>query len=142
MQYLRRDKTREIVKISEDIKLIPYETHNDGACQCYKDCDCANNKGIIAKHDLYKHSKAKTMFSTLEECVKDLNLTIPSLERNKELTIEALDWFNSKTTSEQNKLIDWLKLNHKQYKRQTHSSVKSNPSIILALHRLQLKHIN
>ena len=60
----------------------------------------------------------------------------------EELTNEALEWFNSKTTTEQNKLINWLKVNYKSYKRQTHSNVKGNSSIILALYRLRLKHIN
>ena len=142
MQYLRRDKTKEIVIVSEDIQLIPYESYNDGACQCYKDCDCYLNKGTIAYHNFYKHNRSKAIFETLEECTKDLNQILLNKRKVAELTNNAIEWFNSKTTTEQNKLIDWLKANHKNYKRQTHSSVKANPSIILALYRLQLKHIN
>ena len=81
MNQVRRDKTKPDERINDHIILIHYTIYNDGGCQCFKDCDCAKDKGIKSNFINYKHSLSSHTFPTIEKCEDDYTLSLDNQRR-------------------------------------------------------------
>ena len=67
------------VEIEPGIFEVTYQIFDSGSCQCFKDCDCAKNKGkLIGAHTRYRNTKVLNwndkprQYSTLKGCKDSL----------------------------------------------------------------------
>lgn len=50
-------------------KRIVKEVFDNGACQCFKDCDCYSRKGLsLGTHEVFTHPLSTKQFYTLKNC--------------------------------------------------------------------------
>ena len=139
MEYIRKDKTKKDEIINDHITLKHYEVYNDGACQCFKDCDCAKNKGVKSKFAQYKHPLSKLTFPSIEKCENDYILALNNKKKIEAQMVEAKEWFNSLSVKKQNSMIDIYKQHSKNYKKHNHKVIKQNGDILTQIHRSLIK---
>ena len=109
--------------------------YNTGACQCFKDCDCYQNKGQIGDPFYLYNGKF-----TLEEAIAILERDNKNKALIDKYKNDAIQWRNALTNKEFNKVVDSYKKIHKQMNNLNHSEIYKNNDKVYLIHRFFLKY--
>lgn len=67
------------IQLEENLFEIKHSIHKNGACQCFKDCDCYSEKGELIGHSVrysngivVNHLGKERTYSSIEGCKSSL----------------------------------------------------------------------
>lgn len=67
-------------QLEENLFEIKHSIHDNGACQCFKNCDCYSKKGELIGYDIrysngivMNHLNKEKTYSSIEGCKTSLN---------------------------------------------------------------------
>ena len=98
-----------------------FDLYNDGGCQCFKDCNCYLDRGIVQK-DIITYNNCLT----LDEALFRQKQSLENKERLKKDTELAKEWANSMTQKELFKIITNFKQQNKSLKRFNHHEISTD----------------
>lgn len=112
---------------------------NDGACQCFKDCDCYKDKGQVGE-PFYLYNGE----TTEEKALSILRAKIKHEETIALYKEQAMAWRDSISIKSFNIVVNSFKRYHKQspMKILNHSELYNDVTSVYLIHRYYLKHIH
>ena len=116
---VKRNVRKEILE--KGIIKKTFDLYNDGGCQCFKDCNCYLDRGIVRK-DVTTYNNCLT----LDEALFRQKQSLENKERLKKDTELAKEWANSMTQKELFKIITNFKQQNKSLKRFNHHEISTD----------------
>lgn len=105
-------------EIEPNIIKKTFDLYNDGGCQCFSDCDCYKNKGIVQTEIITYNNRR-----TIEEARFILQQAQENRERKEKDVQESILWKTTISMKELFKIIDAYKKQNKTLKSYNHREI-------------------
>lgn len=124
---VRRNVKKEI--LDNGIVKRTFDLYNDGGCQCWNDCDCYLDRGMVKVGVVTYNNRP-----TIEEALIDLKNKANSQQKQQEMISAAQEWKNSTSNKEINYWINKFKKTNPSLKRFNHQEIKDDPLKIMMIY--------